>query len=59
MSELDQVNSVPLAVVSVDFLAALQIVEAHTKVFTAGDQVLAIVTDVDRVDLLFLNGREE
>ena len=47
MRELNQVNSVPLAVVSVDLLAALQIVQAHTEVFAAGDQVLAIVTDVN------------
>ena len=58
MRELDQVNSVSLAVVGVDLLAALQIIEAHTEVFTAGDQVLAIMADVNRVDLLFLHGEK-
>lgn len=54
MSELNQINAISLAVISVDFLAALQIIQTHREVFAAGHQILAIVADVHRVYLLFL-----
>ena len=54
MSELDEVDSVPLAVVSVDFLAALQVVQADREVFAACDEILSAVAHVNRVDLLLL-----
>jgi len=53
MGELDEVDSVALAVVGVDFLAALQIVQTHAEVLAPRHQVLAIVADIYRVDFLF------
>ena len=52
VSEFHEVDTIALAVVCVDFLTSLQVVKTHTEVFTACDEVLAIVTDVYRVDLL-------
>ena len=54
MGELDQVDSIALGVVRVDFLSSLQVIETDAKVFTARDKILAIVADVHGVYLLFL-----
>ena len=54
VSELDEIYSVALAVVGVDLFAPLQVVETHAEVLAAGNEVLAVVADVHRVDFLLL-----
>ena len=58
VGELYQVDAVALAVVSVDFLAALQVVETDAEVFAASHQVLSVVADVHTVNLLLLTHRD-
>ena len=58
MSELYQVNAISLAIISVDFFTALQIVQTHREVLAAGHQILAVMADVHRVNLLFLQTRQ-
>jgi len=43
VSEFDQVDSIALRVVGVHAFAPLQVIQRHTEVFAASDQVLAIV----------------
>ena len=57
MRELDEVDPIALAIVGVHFLAPLQIVQAHAEVLAARHQVLPVVADVNRVDLLLLQRR--
>lgn len=57
VGELDEVHSVALAVISIHFLAALQVIQTHAEVFAASHEVLAVVADVHRVDLLLLSGK--
>lgn len=45
--ELDQVHSISLRIVRIDFFSSLEVVKADAEVFTAGDQVLAIMADVN------------
>ena len=54
VGEFHQVHAVSLAVVSVDFLAALQIIQANGEVFASRNQIFPVVRYVDRVYLLFL-----
>ena len=59
VSELDEVHPISLRVVRVDLLSALKVVKADTEILAAGDQVLAIVTDIHRVNLLLLQPSKE
>jgi len=52
VSELDEVHPISLRVVRVDLLSALEVVKTDTEVLAAGDQVLSIVADIHRVNLL-------
>ena len=47
MGELDQVDTVALAVVCVDFFTAFKVIQTHAEVFTASHQILAIMTYVN------------
>ena len=54
MGELYEIDSVPLAVIGVHFLTSLQVIETDAEVFAASHEVLAIVADINGIDLLFL-----
>ena len=59
VSELDEVHPISLRVVRVDLLSALEIIKADAEVLAAGDQVLSIVADIHRINLLFLQSSKE
>ena len=59
VSELDEVHPISLRVVRVDLLSALKVVKADAEVLAAGNQVLSIVADIHRVNLLLLPPSKE
>jgi hypothetical protein len=54
MSESDQVHPVSLAIVSVDLLPSLKIIERNRVIFAPGHQILPIMRNVNRVHFLLL-----
>jgi len=52
--ELHEIDAVPLAVVSVHFLASFQVIETDTEVFAASNEELSVVRNVYRVDFFLL-----
>ena len=46
MSELDEVDAVSLAIVGIDFLTSLKIIQTDRKVLAARHQVLSVMTNV-------------
>lgn len=55
MGELHKVDPVAFAVVGVDLLSSLQVIETHRVVLATRHQILPVMGDVDGVDLFLLN----
>ena len=45
--EFDQVDPIPLAIIGVYFFTAFEIIQGHTEVFAAGNEVPSVMRNIN------------